>query len=71
MATLHGTHDLAADAIRPSSGHLYAGPMANWNEHWSEFPPVPSVVLFAEPKSATEPSRTWGALRCCPAGDAR
>ena len=27
--------------------------VANWNEHVDEFPPIPSVVLFSEPKSAT------------------
>ncbi|MCO6415903.1 hypothetical protein JYK14_06895 [Siccirubricoccus sp. KC 17139] len=53
LVALHGRYDLAADAISPSSGRLLGQPLANWNEHADEFPPIPSVVLFTEPKSAT------------------
>lgn len=54
MVALQGAYDLAADAIRPVAvGRLLDRPLANWNNHWSEFPPVPSIILFSEPKSAT------------------
>lgn len=54
LVALHGSYDLAADAIRPTSqGRLLDRPLANWNNHWSEFPPIPSIVLFTEPKSVT------------------
>lgn len=54
MVALRGAYDLAADVIRPvSAGRLLDRPLANWNNHWSEFPPIPSVVLFTEPKSVT------------------
>lgn len=54
MVALGGAYDLSADSIRPvSDGRLLDRPLANWNNHWSEFPPIPSVVLFAEPKSVT------------------
>lgn len=56
MVALQGAYDLAADVIRPTtSGRLLDRPLANWNNHWSEFPPVPSVVLFSEPKSVSMP----------------
>jgi hypothetical protein len=53
LIALHGRYDLAADAIRPSPNRLLCQPLASWNEHVSHFPPIPSVVLFSEPKSVT------------------
>ncbi|WP_431280878.1 hypothetical protein ACQW02_15830 [Humitalea sp. 24SJ18S-53] len=53
MVALHGTYDLGADEIRPSRCRLLSRPLANWNEYVGEFPPIPSVLLFTEPKSNT------------------
>lgn len=53
MVALHGTYDLMTGTIRRSLSRLLDRPLANWSANWCEFPPVPSVVLFAEPKSPT------------------
>lgn len=53
MVALPGTYDLAEGEMKPSPGRLLGRPLANWNEHWSEVPPIPSIMLFTEPKSDT------------------
>lgn len=53
LVALHGNYELALQTIRPSSDRFLGQPLANWNEHVDQFPPVPSVALFAEPKSDT------------------
>jgi len=53
LVALHGNYDLVTDTIQPSSYRLLCQPLANWNEHVDCFPPIPSVVLFVEPKSDT------------------
>jgi hypothetical protein len=47
-----GRYDLADDAIYGSHSPLTLSPLADWNEHVEFFPPIPSIVLFSEPKSA-------------------
>ncbi|WP_156640049.1 hypothetical protein [Bosea sp. PAMC 26642] len=53
MTVLPGRYDLAAEQIFPSSSSLLRGPLANWLEHVEDFPLIPSIVLFTEPKSIT------------------
>lgn len=53
MVALRGNYDLSSGSFFPSSGQLLNRPLANWSEHWSEFPPIPSVVLFTEPRCET------------------
>jgi hypothetical protein len=53
MVALRGGYNLASDSFFPSSARPLIRPLANWSEHWCEFPPVPSVVLFTEPQCET------------------
>lgn len=53
LAALQGCYDLAADAIATSRGKFLYGPLANSSMFYGEYPPIPSVLLFTEPKSDT------------------
>ncbi|MFD1111389.1 hypothetical protein ACFQ20_18880 [Pseudoroseomonas ludipueritiae] len=53
MAGLRGGYNLGSDSFFPSSARPLIRPLANWSEHWCEFPPIPSVVLFTEPQCET------------------
>jgi hypothetical protein len=53
LVALSGGYDLATDTIYPTLGRMITGPLVNWEEHVEHFPPIPSIVLFTEPKSKT------------------
>lgn len=50
---LQGRYDLATGAISAAQGPMLYGPLANSSIFHEEYPPIPSIVLFREPKSDT------------------
>lgn len=51
LKELRWRYDLATRTIVAAGGPILKGPLANRSVFYEEYPPLPSVVLFREPKS--------------------